>query len=123
VSLRVLERLQTGERALVPSFWSLEILNSRLIGEKRGRISKNQTRTFLGDLEVLSPRFDYAPMDLVCGPVQKLCRDHRLTPYDAIYVELARRANCPLVTQDQAQKDATQALKIQCLERGEHARQ
>jgi hypothetical protein len=35
LSLRVLERLQAGEQALVPSFWSLEILNSLLIGERR----------------------------------------------------------------------------------------
>jgi hypothetical protein len=34
LSLRVLERLQAGEQALVPSFWSLEMLNSPLIGER-----------------------------------------------------------------------------------------
>ena len=115
LSLRVLERLQAGEQALVPSFWSLEILNSLLIGERRGRISKDQMRTFLSDLEVLRPRFDHASMELVCGPVQRFCRDHKLTPYDAIYVELAKRANCPLATQDQVQRDAAVALSIECL--------
>lgn len=47
VSLEVLDRLKGGEAAVVPAFWSLEILNSLLIGERRGRISAEQTETFL----------------------------------------------------------------------------
>ena len=39
LSLRVLDRLNAGESAVVPWFWSVEILNALLIGEKRGRIS------------------------------------------------------------------------------------
>ena len=33
-----------------------------------------------------------------------LCRDHALTPYDALYVELAQRSGSPLATLDQFQK-------------------
>jgi predicted nucleic acid-binding protein len=44
-----------------------------------------------------------------------LCRDHGLTPYDALYVELARRTQYPLATLDQSQKDAASALNIECL--------
>jgi predicted nucleic acid-binding protein len=115
LSLKVLERLKAGDQALVPSFGSLEVLNSLLVGEKRGRISVEQTRAFLGDLGALSPSFDYASMEQINGPVQKLSRDHGLTPYDALYIELAMRTNCPLATQDQAQKNAATAVKIECL--------
>jgi len=115
MALKVLERLKAGDQALVPSFWSIEVLNSLLVGEKRGRISPEQTRAFLGDLEALTPSFDYASAEHVNGPIQKLCRDHGLTPYDALYVELAMRAKCPLATQDQAQKRAANALNIECL--------
>ena len=47
--------------------------------------------------------------------VQLLCRDHGLTPYDALYVELAQRTKSPLATLDQSQKDAASALHIECL--------
>jgi predicted nucleic acid-binding protein len=46
LSLKVLDRLNGGEEALVPAFWSVEVLNSLLVGEKRGRISPDQTRAF-----------------------------------------------------------------------------
>jgi predicted nucleic acid-binding protein len=55
LSLRVLDRLNAGEEALVPAFWSVEVLNSLLVGEKRGRISAEQTRAFLSDQHFSRP--------------------------------------------------------------------
>jgi predicted nucleic acid-binding protein len=115
LSLQVLDRLNGGEEALVPAFWSVEVLNSLLVGEKRGRISREQTRAFLNDLAVLQPTVDHASTEQVFGTVQALCRDHGLTPYDALYVELAWRMKCPLATLDQSQKDAANALNIDCM--------
>jgi predicted nucleic acid-binding protein len=48
-------------------------------------------------------------LEQVSGPIQRLCREHALTPYDALYVELAMRLKCPLATQDQAEKNAAAA--------------
>jgi predicted nucleic acid-binding protein len=111
----VLDLLQAGEPALVPAFWSLEILNSLLIGEKKGRISSEQTTIFLDDLRALRPKLDCASWEQVCGPVQKICRDYRLTPYDALYVELALRLGCPLATLDQTQAIAAKSMNVECL--------
>lgn len=58
---------------------------------------------------------DYVSLEQVAGPVQIICRDHRLTPYDALYIELALRSGFPLATLDHPQKAAAQALGIQCL--------
>jgi predicted nucleic acid-binding protein len=55
LSIRVLDRLKTGEQISVPAFWSVEVLNSLLIGERRGRISRTQTQAFLENLQALSP--------------------------------------------------------------------
>lgn len=115
LSLIVLDRLNAGDAALVPAFWSVEVLNSLLVGEKRGRISSNQTRAFLGDLAALRPTFDNASVEQVFGVVQKLCREQNLTPYDALYVELALRVKCPLATLDQSQRNAANALDLECL--------
>lgn len=115
LSLQVLDRLNAGEEALVPAFWPVEVLNSLLVGEKRGRISIEQTRAFLRNLTVLEPTIDHASLEQVFGTVQMLCRDHGLTPYDALYVELAQRSRWPLATLDQSQKDAANALNIDSL--------
>jgi predicted nucleic acid-binding protein len=115
LSLDVLRRLKGGDQVFVPSFWSVEVLNSLLVGERRGRISSAQTSAFLSDLRMLNPSFDHASLDQVNGPIQKLSRDHGLTPYDALYVELAMRTSCPLATQDQIQKNAATLLNIECL--------
>lgn len=115
VALNVLERLKAGAQALVPAFWSVEILNSLLIGEKRGRISSEQTQEFLAALCTLGPELDSASPEQVFGPVQALCRAHRMTPYDALYVELALRTQSPLATLDQSQRDAARTLGIECL--------
>jgi predicted nucleic acid-binding protein len=54
-SLAVLDRLKTGDSAIVPAFWSVEVLNSLLLGERRGRISPEQTQAFLRSIQALRP--------------------------------------------------------------------
>jgi predicted nucleic acid-binding protein len=115
VSMGVLDRLQSGEKALVPAFWAVEVLNTLLVGERRGRITAEQTAMFLDTLKILNPALDYATLEQIAGPVQIICRDHRLTPYDALYIELAQRSGCPLATLDQPQRDAAGALGVHCL--------
>jgi predicted nucleic acid-binding protein len=115
LSMSVLDRLQSGELALVPAFWTLEVLNTLLVGERKGRITAEQTRAFLDDLKILNPAFDYASLEQVAGPIQIICRDHRLTPYDALYIELAMRSGYPLATLDQPQRDAATFLGVHCL--------
>jgi hypothetical protein len=75
MSMAVLDRLQGGEQVLVPAFWALEVLNTLLVGERRGRIMPEQTGLFFDTLRVLNPTFDYASLDQVAGPVQIICRD------------------------------------------------
>jgi len=115
MSLDVLDRLRSGERALVPAFWPLEVLNTLLVGERKGRITAEQTRAFLDTLRVLSPTLDHVSLEQIAGPVQIICRDHGLTPYDALYVELALRSSCPLATLDHPQRQAARDLGVHCL--------
>jgi predicted nucleic acid-binding protein len=114
-SMGVLDQLQLGGQALVPAFWAVEVLNTLLVGERKGRITAEQTATFLDALKALNPALDYTTLEQVAGPIQIICRDHRLTPYDAVYIELAQRSGCPLATLDQPQRDAARALGVRCL--------
>ena len=47
-SMRVLDMLKAGDQVLVPAFWCSEVLNSLLVGERKGRISASQEPSFPG---------------------------------------------------------------------------
>ena len=114
-AMRVLDLLKAGDQALVPAFWCSEVLNSLLVAERKGRISAEQTRAFLGDLAALRPTLDDSPLERVFQDIQALCRQHSLASYDALYVELAMRSGSPLATLDKNQRDAAVAVGVTCL--------
>jgi predicted nucleic acid-binding protein len=113
--MRVLDLLKAGDQALVPAFWCSEVLNSLLVGERKGRISADETRAFLDDLRALRPTLDAASLERVFQDIQDLCRQHGLASYDALYVELAMRSGSPLATLDKNQRDAALAVGVTCL--------
>jgi predicted nucleic acid-binding protein len=115
LSIEVLDRLKAGDDAFVPAFWLVEVLNTLLVGEKRGRITPDQTRSFLEELQRVSPVLDCASLEQVFRSVQAISREHGLSPYDALYVELALRMHCPLATLDRSQQGAAHALGVECL--------
>ena len=84
---------------IVPQMWHYEVHNSLLIAERRGRSSINATQDGLDrirGLRIISDReTDFqATLDLA--------RAHRLSFYDALYLELALRRNLLLATLDRA---------------------
>jgi predicted nucleic acid-binding protein len=105
------EQLQ-GDSAVVPALWWFEVRNVLLVNERRGRIDQAGTAEFLADLEGLPIRIDRAPSsDAIFG----LARAHRLTFYDAAYLELARRLDAPLATLDRALGAAARAADVTVL--------
>ncbi len=114
-AVAVLDLLKAGEQLLVPAFWCSEILNSLLVGERRGRISASQTRAFLEDLGALQPTLDDASLERVFQDNHALCRQYGLAAYDALYVELAMRSRSPLATLDKIQREAALAVGVTCL--------
>ena len=100
VAQRALDRFKQGDTALAPSFWPHEILNALMAGEKRKRISSELIQTFLADLAVLPVTLEQVPADTVFDRIQSLSREHRLTAYDAAYLDLARVHALPLATLD-----------------------
>jgi predicted nucleic acid-binding protein len=89
-------RIKT-EEAVVPSLWWFEIRNILVVSERRKRITESDTGVFLRNLAGLRIRIDREPEE---GAVLRLARTHRLSVYDASYLELALRATIPLATLD-----------------------
>ena len=95
---RVLKRLEE-DGALVPQLWHLEMRNSLLTAERRGRLSAGEVKERLDALRSLPLRTDEAS-DLQSA--FDLARAHGLSFYDALYLELAKRESAELATLDGA---------------------
>ena len=100
-ALAILDRLQAG-RAHVPALWLWETANVLVQAERRGRISSAAIRTYLGLLEGLPISLDQPTTVSAWHDTLALARSHRLTSYDAAYLELALRRGLPLATRDKA---------------------
>ena len=98
VANSVISRLAT-EWALVPQLWHLEVRNTLVVAERRGRVGAAGLEDSLRRVGELPIRTDTEP-DL--GTALALARRRRLTIYDALYLELALRADAPLATVDRA---------------------
>lgn len=89
-------RLQT-DHAVVPNLWWFEVRNLFIANERRGRLDTEKTGKALALLMGLPIQRDNEPEE---GVVLRLARQHRLTVYDAAYLELALREDVPLATLD-----------------------
>jgi predicted nucleic acid-binding protein len=67
------------------------------VNERRRRITESGTASFLLNLSLLRLRIDRSPDE---NAVLRLVRAHRLSVYDAVYLELAQREGLPLATLD-----------------------
>jgi predicted nucleic acid-binding protein len=95
----VLDLLPEAE-VLVPSIWPLEIANVLLVAERRKRINEAQLARLVELLRSLPVIVDGAALDRTMGAVLPLAREHKLSTYDAAYLELAMREGIPLATRD-----------------------
>jgi predicted nucleic acid-binding protein len=85
------------DTAAAPSLWRFEMRNLLLTSERRGRIGAEQTAQALRLLGALPIEIDGQCED---ETLLRIARKHRLTAYDAAYLELALRRREPLATLD-----------------------
>jgi predicted nucleic acid-binding protein len=87
------------ERMFVPSLWWFETRNAVVVNERRRRLDRPAADTALVLLGALPAEIDDAPDET---SILALARAHRLTFYDAAYLELAQRQAATLATLDRA---------------------
>jgi predicted nucleic acid-binding protein len=107
----VLERLRESE-AIVPALWWFETRNVLLMNERRGRLDQSQTTAILAHLARLPIALDREPAG---DAALALARAHRLTFYDAAYLELALRRDVPLATLDRRLAAAARTAAVRLL--------
>lgn len=101
-----------SEDGLAPALWWFEIRNALLANERRNRISAAAITAFLRRLSQLPIHVDRSPDE---EQLLGLARRHRLTVYDAAYLELARRKGTTLATLDQPLARAARAEHVTLL--------
>ncbi len=109
----ILDRVR-ADGARVPSLWWYEVRNALIVNERRRRLTEVDTTAFLRDLSQLRIALDYEPDE---SRVLTLSRRHRLTVYDAAYLELAQRKVLPLATLDAELARAARRDKVELIDK------
>jgi predicted nucleic acid-binding protein len=99
-------RKNTDDAAVTPVLWWYELRNVLIVNERRGRLDNAKTVRVLRLLQGLPVAID---ADVEEEALMRLARWHRLTVYNAAYLELALRKGYPLATLDAALSIAARA--------------
>ncbi|HEX2838671.1 MAG TPA: type II toxin-antitoxin system VapC family toxin [Phycisphaerales bacterium] len=99
-------------RAVVPALWRLEVTNVLAVALRRGRIMAADLQTMLDDLTDLGPEIDHSAADRAFTHIRALCADHRITSYDAAYLDLAMQRSLPLATLDATLRKAARTCGV-----------
>ena len=106
---KVLDALKT-DKAIVPVTWGLEVANVIARAEAKALVTEARSGEFLELLEGVSIEVDAAAFTHARSGTLQLARRHKLSAYDASYLELALRRGLPLATLDEdLQKAAKKA--------------
>ncbi len=107
----VLESLEAGE-AFVPAIWPLEVGNVLLVAERKNRLSQASVVRFLELLGGLPINVEQETPERMLREIISLAREHRISTYDASYLDLAMRLDLPLSTYDTSLVEAAKACKV-----------
>ncbi|MBV9937479.1 MAG: type II toxin-antitoxin system VapC family toxin [Acidobacteriaceae bacterium] len=95
----ILQQVATDE-AFVPVIWRYEVSAVLAKSQKDGILTPEKADAFLLLLDSLNITLDPESADRISTEVHRLAITHRLTSYDAAYLELAIRKQFPLATLD-----------------------
>lgn len=107
------------EGAVVPGLWPVELANGLVVAERRGRIKPAHSAAFIAMIEDLPIVTDRDAGARALRETMSLARQHGLTAYDAVYLELAMRLDLPLATVDRAMRAAAVRAGVALIGRAE----
>lgn len=103
------------EGVVVPHHWFLEVSSALVRGERRHRTSAELTSDFLTRLAALPIEVDVTEPGKISSVLVPLARAHRLSVYDAAYLELAGRRGLFLGTLDSSLAAAARAVGVKVM--------
>ena len=109
------QRLRSGDIVIVPAHWPCEVSNGLLVGLRRQRIALGKPEKMWDQFALLPIEAEPSPLPDQSKTILALCYKHRLTVYDAAYLELAHRKQLPLATLDQDLRKAATTERVTLL--------
>ncbi len=100
---------------MAPAIWPLEVLNGLTMAERRGRLDSARRHQLAGFYVTCPSLLMSETAEQAWTATMRLSERHRLTLYDAAYLELAQRLELSLATLDQELRSAAKALGISLL--------
>ena len=105
----------TEHGALTTALWPIEVANVLLIYERRGQLTTAERVSAVGFYTDLPIATDDQTAARAWSTAFDLALAHKLTIYDAGYLELSLRSGLPLATLDQALSKAASSLGVPVL--------
>jgi len=96
----MLDAIAGGATLEVPALWPLEVANALLVLVRRRKLTEEERQTGLGWLRGLPLRIDQEMAVLAFSRLSELSTKHRLSVYDAAYLDVAQRRKLPLGCKD-----------------------
>ena len=96
----MLQAIYHGAVVEAPALWPLEVANALLVLVRRKKLSADERQRSLIALQNLSVEIDHEMSSLAFTTLSALAAEHRLSVYDAAYLELALRKRLPLGCKD-----------------------
>jgi predicted nucleic acid-binding protein len=112
---RAILNIVAKDGAVVPPLWPLEVGHILLRAERRRWLDAAGRRRHLQQLSRLPIAVDPEMASHAWHDTMALAEKHRLTLYDATYLELSLRRGLPLATFDAALRHAAVAASVKLL--------
>ncbi len=110
----ILDKLEDATGS-VPSIWPLEVCNVLLVAERKKRIGEAGSARFIALITELPIIVDQEPPERMIKEIFALARKHKLSSYDASYLDLAMRKGLPIATLDKSLLAAAKRSKVPIL--------
>ena len=101
--------------AIVPPIWPLEIVNVLLVAERRNRLKQVDSVRFITLLSQLPIVVEHEGPERKMKDLLSLGRANNLSSYDAAYLDLAMRNDCPIATLDKKLIEAAKNVDVTIL--------
>jgi predicted nucleic acid-binding protein len=100
------------DNAIVPALWLYEVVNVIELAVRKGRIMEEKALAFLESLADLPIEIENPTRTQMFVSVRALVGQHKLTAYDASYLELAIRHRLPIASSDKALTNAARSAGV-----------
>jgi predicted nucleic acid-binding protein len=101
--------------AIVPPIWPLEVVNVLLVAERRNRLKQVDSVRFITLLSQLPIVVEHEGPERQMKDLLSLGRANNLSSYDAAYLDLAMRNDCPIATLDKKLIEAAENVDVTIL--------